>query len=536
MSRPSSPVQQLTESPATTTAPSEAATTAHDAQREIIERFGTSESIPPQQTSVSATSVHPPNITGQTVVSTPSQSRPTLALLTQQVPLTGTVGFATLPVEASSSARPVRRAKAHVASACINCKRAHLSCDIQRPCRRCVDAGKEDTCHDVQHKKRGRPRLREDSEAGPSSAPQPRGASVLQQTPTRPIASTRPRRAYSYRSHQSHGSEGSSYGLVTPHSATTQSYLPMTHPGPSNVESMFEVPMALLDLDLVILRANRAFHQAVAALGDLMYTRLTDVVTPVDGTTLVDMRNRLRGEREQREPSFLPPIMQTGQDLLANVRDADIDRLAHGYADATHTWVASSDSTGQHPLTARVRLARATTYFVVVTLLPSRTMPQYHQSVQSPSISSSVALQRQMEVYAGQPRYTFPSGESAQPHRYDLRAFVPPPATAYVRTGPTMQPYQSSMIPFQHDLTGQGSAFAPSFTPVQYHPHPPPPQYVDQTLPSQPLNITAASDGTSTSAGEGAIVLGSSAEEHGEGSQPRGSKRRRRMGIDEVLQ
>jgi hypothetical protein len=38
--------------------------------------------------------------------------------------------------------RSTRRAKAHVASACVNCKRKHLGCDSARPCRRCVQAGK----------------------------------------------------------------------------------------------------------------------------------------------------------------------------------------------------------------------------------------------------------------------------------------------------------------------------------------------------------------------------------------------------------
>ena len=37
---------------------------------------------------------------------------------------------------------PTRRTKAHVASACVNCKKKHLGCDSQRPCRRCVLAGK----------------------------------------------------------------------------------------------------------------------------------------------------------------------------------------------------------------------------------------------------------------------------------------------------------------------------------------------------------------------------------------------------------
>ena len=42
-----------------------------------------------------------------------------------------------------ASSRPGRKSKTHVASACINCKRAHLSCDVQRPCARCVASGKQ---------------------------------------------------------------------------------------------------------------------------------------------------------------------------------------------------------------------------------------------------------------------------------------------------------------------------------------------------------------------------------------------------------
>jgi hypothetical protein len=48
----------------------------------------------------------------------------------------------------SMSSRGGRKSKAHVASACINCKRAHLSCDVSRPCARCVSAGKQ-VCHHV---------------------------------------------------------------------------------------------------------------------------------------------------------------------------------------------------------------------------------------------------------------------------------------------------------------------------------------------------------------------------------------------------
>lgn len=50
-------------------------------------------------------------------------------------------GVASNPPQVSP--RSTRKTKAHVASACINCKKKHLRCDSSRPCRRCVQGGKE---------------------------------------------------------------------------------------------------------------------------------------------------------------------------------------------------------------------------------------------------------------------------------------------------------------------------------------------------------------------------------------------------------
>ena len=46
-------------------------------------------------------------------------------------------------VAGSSSPRSTRKSKAHVGSACVNCKRKHLRCDSSRPCHRCVQSGQE---------------------------------------------------------------------------------------------------------------------------------------------------------------------------------------------------------------------------------------------------------------------------------------------------------------------------------------------------------------------------------------------------------
>lgn len=61
-----------------------------------------------------------------------------------------------------------------VSSRCIsafqNCPRSlTTNVKVSRPCKRCVTLGKSDTCQDIQHKKRGRPRLR-DKRANGSAA------------------------------------------------------------------------------------------------------------------------------------------------------------------------------------------------------------------------------------------------------------------------------------------------------------------------------------------------------------------------------
>lgn len=58
---------------------------------------------------------------------------------------------ATLPPSAGRGGG--RRSKTHVANACNNCKRAHLSCDVERPCNRCVQTGKgvcQPSCTDLR--------------------------------------------------------------------------------------------------------------------------------------------------------------------------------------------------------------------------------------------------------------------------------------------------------------------------------------------------------------------------------------------------
>ncbi|OJJ44990.1 hypothetical protein ASPZODRAFT_17900 [Penicilliopsis zonata CBS 506.65] len=91
--------------------------------------------------------------------------------------------------------KQTRRTKAHVASACVNCKKKHLGCDPARPCRRCVVAGKAATCVDVTHKKRGRPPLKAEEPSVRSFATQSESAGATAEA--HPASHTR---RYSHRS------------------------------------------------------------------------------------------------------------------------------------------------------------------------------------------------------------------------------------------------------------------------------------------------------------------------------------------------
>ncbi|CAG8498237.1 800_t:CDS:2, partial [Acaulospora morrowiae] len=82
---------------------------------------------------------------------------------TKQSTAGGTMGMinTNLSGEDNGSGVIKRTNKTHVPSACVNCKKAHLACDVSRPCKRCVALGKVETCVDIKHKKRGRPKLKD---------------------------------------------------------------------------------------------------------------------------------------------------------------------------------------------------------------------------------------------------------------------------------------------------------------------------------------------------------------------------------------
>ncbi|ORX52691.1 hypothetical protein DM01DRAFT_1383872 [Hesseltinella vesiculosa] len=100
--------------------------------------------------STSAGAAPPPTKRNNNVQSTPAARRD---LMTKIIP-------SPLQTTTMRTSTIIPGGRIHnVASACVNCRKAHLACDVGRPCRRCVSLNKADSCEDVKHKKRGRPKL-----------------------------------------------------------------------------------------------------------------------------------------------------------------------------------------------------------------------------------------------------------------------------------------------------------------------------------------------------------------------------------------
>lgn len=320
----------------------------------------------------------------------------------------------------------------------------------------------QDTCFDVPHKKRGRPRLREEGEfkveqmpleqSAQTSAPMTPGAPAA--PAGRPIARTRHQRTESLRSLRSQTSDGSS-GSSLP----TPGYPPILQAGwtyPTSRPPSFGIPAhltptAFLDLDFNFIRANRPFQQILSNDQDVRGRQLQDVVAPADGESFMALRGRLKGERESREPAYMPPILPPGEDPIQGVMEDDAERLSSGFSDQTYTWTRAEPGPQRETFPARVRLAKATTYFVVVTLPSFRPVDMLPPATSLPP-PGFIAAPPRIPTLPSQPSDPRIETQSAPPGPYYPQAGVLPGTPQFFptvanpslpnRSYPSIQPLQ----------------------------------------------------------------------------------------------
>lgn len=287
------------------------------------------------------------------------------------------------PQEPQSYASPKtqRKTKGHVASACVPCKKAHLRCDSQRPCSRCTSNGKEDCCVDVQHKKRGRPRLRDDREVrydvsgrhGPSlegSGLRRPMSLYSSQAPAQSHSSydDSMRRSQSYRVLKSLPSEASSAPRYLERASAADANI---YPAPLSIAPRNQEAVAYLTTDFEVAKTSAGFldtigRHSIKGLG------LFDVVVQSDRERVMGLQAQLQDEQRRKEPSYLPPMFaKQEEERVFHGLGFGAEDIARFSLDRQALLTFSGQEGQSRTCTVRLGLAKMESIFFVVVQLNS---------------------------------------------------------------------------------------------------------------------------------------------------------------------
>ncbi|KAK3944905.1 hypothetical protein QBC46DRAFT_251088 [Diplogelasinospora grovesii] len=283
------------------------------------------------------------------------------------------------PLHHHGSPKNPRKTKGHVASACVPCKRAHLRCDAQRPCSRCLSNGKEESCVDVQHKKRGRPRLRDDRESQYSiarfgTAPDPirRPISLYGAGSSMGMAYDDTfRRTQSYRVLKSQPAEPIAPRFPERGSTSDANIFPAP---PLLITTRTPEPAAFLTIDLEFLKDSNTFRDAIGR-PSLKGLKLIDLLVTGDRDKASSFQQQMHDAQRRRDPTYLPPIFgKQGQEKVMQTlgfSSEELSRYSLEWQDF-FTFVMQDGHRTQLPI--RMGLAKQDSiYFVVAVLnLPPR--------------------------------------------------------------------------------------------------------------------------------------------------------------------
>lgn len=242
----------------------------------------------------------------------------------------------------------------------------------QRPCTRCMQNGKEDACVDVQHKKRGRPRLRDDHRGAGFDS---RLGQSQDQNLRRPLSLYAPqgsigsgfddslRRTQSYRVLKSQPTEPLAPRFLERGSASGAN----VYPAPLAISTTPPEPVAFLTMDLEVVKASTTFWEAVGR-PVIQSPRITEMLALGDKEKMVALQRQMQDEQARREPNYLPPMYakQEEENVLRSLGFSREEMASYSLGLLEN--LRFNDQTGQlRNLSVRLGLAkRGSIYFIVV--------------------------------------------------------------------------------------------------------------------------------------------------------------------------
>ncbi|KAL9126427.1 MAG: hypothetical protein Q9217_004519 [Psora testacea] len=388
-----------------------------------------------------------------------------------------------------------RRAKAHVPSACVqNGKEVRQTLNNGFP--RLLAHFLQASCVDVQHKKRGRPRLREEDNLR-EMALGGESYSNVYQTQANSLAAAQPGRHRSKTYRELRSQPETSYVDQRPrtsdpaysqHGQYLGGSLGYTTSAPAASYRSDYIPTVLLTPDFVVAQHNRAFSEALSLQITARGQTLLDLVVPAEREKIrrlqalmrTELQNDVRSAHKSGDLNMLnttPPIERL-----------DIIHATAGFQTRSEYWTFRLPRDQSRGFPISISLARDGGHFIILTLIQSANSLQAISSpplLQQPSMVSSTSI----------------GGIPSPPHTiYQGRQTHVPQHHRHQRNSPSDVgiPYLASSMP--STLEDQLLPLQPSHSLAQYK----------QTSPPRSIQMSSVSYSTSrTNSSSSASASGS---------------------------
>ena len=246
------------------------------------------------------------------------------------------------------------------------------------------------SCVDVQHKKRGRPRLREEDSLREAAYANEyvraedytgRGGIITIPQPGRP-------KSKSYRELRSQPGGVSDQRPNTSDPAYSNGHYhhgqPVSH---APLFSSASVPTVLLRPNFIVAQHNTAFAQALALTVNARGHSLADLVVPSEREKLHRLQNALQAEMLNATRLPLTSGRLESWASVPPIENLDIGRATAGFQTRSEYWTFRLPKEQSRGFPISISLAEAGTHFIVLTLIPR---PDSSKSVLSPGLTEAI--------------------------------------------------------------------------------------------------------------------------------------------------
>lgn len=316
---------------------------------------------------------------------------------------------------------------------------------------------------DMQHKKRGRPRLREDAQQqryeglGNSFRPSQSIAEASMRRPLSMYTSSEPPtipsyssdRAGPYRVLKSHAGPRGPRHLEFASQADPNMY-GFQQPRGSQSGPSQEPLIAYLNMELSFVKVTGAFNHSVLPGAPLASRKLLEIVAVGDRDKVYRLQRELEDERRSREPNYLPPILgHLNEDRAISSTPLVLEAVNQVSVGRLETITFQAPDGHQIPFDIQIGLAKKeSTYFVTFILMtPPPQPPQMVQDFGPAPSSSFLRDSPQYGYHSGPPAYGAPAG-TGQHSSYTM-GYQPGGSSMASHTGQPMPPYGPMSQPQQ---------------------------------------------------------------------------------------